>query len=263
MAKVKAIVTALENAFVIQKGDKRETVAGETALDQGASIKAIVGATKSHGTLQNAYCVFLHHVLNRPLCDAIKGKGDVTTGKVDKNGRAYIRSAEVAYINECHAAGIKGIPADEAARIALAESIRNDGNYSNIKNTVVKYFAFCGKLPMTSAGILVPKQVMQAEISAVLNIAPEDNSLYGQLLAIKRTLDEGTLDEDMSRKCEPLARDLAGVFKALCAHYDELATNKAQGLPANAGDTAKVASEVIGKAKRAPATVKDAEPAKM
>lgn len=254
MAKVKATVTTLENAFVITRGDKKETVQGETALDANASIRAIVNATKSHGALQNAYSVFLHHVLNRPLCDGgVRGKGDVTTGKLDKNMRAYIRQAEVAYINECHTAGIKGIPSDEAARIALAESIRNDGNYSNIKNTIVKYYAFCGKLPMTGAGILVPKQVMQAEVSAALNITPEDDSIYGQLLSIKRELDAGTLEESMSRKCEPLARELVSVFKALCAHYDELTTNAATGQPANVADTPRAMSEALGKMKRSPA----------
>lgn len=254
MSKVKATVLAVENAFIIQKGDKKETIVGETALDQPQALRAILNASKAHGTLQNAYCVMLHGALNRPLIDTgVRGKGDVTTGKLDKNARAYIRQAEIAYIKECHEAGIKGIPADEAGQIALAESIRSDGNYSNIKNTVTRYLAFCGKLPMTQAGILVPKPVMQAEIAAALNVTPEDDSLYGQLLQIKGALDAGTLPEDMSRKCEPLARELASVFKALCAHYDELKTNAVTGQPANVADTPRAMSEALGKMKRSPA----------
>ncbi len=253
----KAKVLVAENVFIVQKGDKKESFEGHQGMETASAVRAILNAVKGAGTLQDAHQTMLHHVLNRSLMDSIKGKGDVTTGKVDPAAKALVRQSEVACINEWFASGIKGIPSDEAERIKLAESIRVDGNYSNIKVTCLRYLAFCGKYPMTSAGYLVPKAVMQAEISAALNKAEPDHSLYAQLLDIKAMLDKETLGEADARKSEPLARELASILRGLVAHYDELSTNKAQGLPSNAGDTGAVASEVIGKMKRAPAPSTD------
>lgn len=252
----KAKVLNTENVFVIVKGDKKESIEAHKGMESATAVRAILSAVKGAGTLQDAHQTMLHQVLNRPLMDSIKGKGDLTTGKVDKSAKALVRQAEVACINEWFAAGIKGIPADEAERVKLAESIRVDGNYSNIKVTCLRYLAFCGKYPMTEAGYLVPKAVMQAEISAVLNREAPDDSIYAQLLEVKKNLDAlKMLPEADARKSEPLARELAQVLKGIIAHYDELATSAVQGLPSNAGDAPKVASEVIGKARRARAPV--------
>jgi hypothetical protein len=249
----KATVINAENVFIVQKGDKKESFEGHKGMESATAVRAILNAVKGAGTLQDAHQTMLHHVLNRPLMDSIKGKGDTKTGKVDPAAKALVRQSEVACINEWFASGIKGIPSDEAERIKLAESIRVDGNYSNIKVTCLRYLAFCGKYPMTNAGYLVPKAVMQAEISAALNKTEPDNSLYAQLMDIKKHLDgEDMLAEADARKSEPLAREIASVLKGILAHYDELLTNSAQNLPVNAGLPGAM-TEIRGKMMRAPA----------
>ena len=105
-------------------------------------------------------------------------------------------------------------------------------------------------MPATDAGYLIPRPVMQAHIASVLNVTPEDSSVAGRINALIVETREATDDKELRAAliaCQALTQQL----KARLDHVAELATNAAQSLPANAGDTGAVASEVIGKAKRA------------
>ena len=266
----KTIKTTIQSAndgalFLIKRIDsdnseKVETCDANKVLDHKTVARLVNGIFKQSGTMQDAWQSMLAEVFANVRLDGYKGTGDKSTGKTSKEFKQSVRACEDEYFETLRSEKLIALPKSdnpEKTFQTYCTTIREDKNYSNIKSTVSKYFAFVGALPATQSGYLVPKAVMLAQIADAQAVAKPDNGLYAQLLAIKAELDRGTVSEADAAKSEPLAREIASILKGTLAHYAELSTNAAQKLPANAGDTGKVATEIIGRMRRAPAPTND------
>lgn len=254
MAKAN-IVYGAEGLFKIERTDKSgkvksDPINGNKMLDTAACVRLVVGAVKGQQTMSDAWQSLIVNIFGRIPADTYKGKGDRNTGKTPTTFKDAIRKAEDAYFDQLAFDKVTGIPQDEGKRNEMVKTIRNDNNYSNIRSVCAKYYAFVGAMPATDAGYLIPRPVMQAHIASVLNVTPEDSSVAGRINALIVETREAT-EEKAIREALIACQALAQQLKARLDHVAELATNAAQSMPANAGDTGAVASEAIGKAKRA------------
>ncbi len=260
MAKAN-IVYGAGGLFKIERTDKSgkvksDPINGNKMLDTAACVRLVVGAVKGQQTMSDAWQSLIVNIFGRIPADTYKGKGDRTTGKTPTTFKDAIRKAEDAYFDQLAFDKVAGIPQDEGKRNEMVKTIRNDNNYSNIRSVCAKYYAFVGAMPATDAGYLIPRPVMQAHIASVLNVTPEDSSVAGRINALIVETREAT-EEKAIREALIACQALAQQLKARLDHVAELATNAAQSMPANAGDTGAVASEVIGKMKRAPSPSTD------
>lgn len=221
----------------------RELVDGAKVSEVTEAVRFAVNAAKGQETATNHWQSLVCLILAMPIMDGSKGKGDRLTGKTADTFKDALRKAEDAFFDQCAADKVRGIPTDADARLDLVRKVRNDKNYSNIKSTCAKYFAFIGAIPVTDAGYLVPRAVMLAHIASVLNIQNEDTSLHGRIRAMiaeAKKIDKASEAYALIVAC----KELLAMAESRKAYADEIATNAAHGLPVNAGDTSKVLSEI-------------------
>lgn len=252
MAKA-TVVFGDKGAFKIERTDKSGKVTGDVhnghkVLETAACVRLVCGAVKGQQTMSDAWQSLVVAILSRKELDSYKGKGDRKTGKTPNTFKDAVRKAEDALFDQFAADKVAGIPQDAEKRNEMVKSMRNDNNYSNIRSTCAKYFAFVGALPATDAGYLIPRPVMQAQIAGVLDIAPEDSSLRGRINAMIVETKEST-DDKALKDALPALQNLMDQLKARIAHCAEVATNAAQHLPQN-GTVPAVASELLGKMAR-------------
>jgi hypothetical protein len=188
MAKAN-IVYGENGAFSVERTDKSGKVKsdpfnGNRVLETAQCVRLVVGAVKGQQTMSDAWQSLIVAIFNMPLLDGYRGKGDKTTGKTPNTFKDAIRKAEDAYFDQLALDKVPGIPSDPEKRLELVKQMRNDNNYSNIRSTCAKYYAFVGALPATSAGYLIPRPVMLAHIQTVLNVQPEDTSAAGRINAL-------------------------------------------------------------------------------
>lgn len=246
--------------------DGKESVSpfhAEKAIDNKSVVQLLKSHVKASGSMRAMRQSMLAFVFASPTLDGYKGKGDTATGKTSPEYRDTVRKSEDAYLlsirpeltGQKQVDGVwkrHGVDNCEHEFAEVCKEIVNDNNYKNIKSWVSKYFAFCGAHPVTQSGYLVPQPYMALAIQAVLNISPVENTVASKLSAILETLRGTTLDEDQTRRAEPLARELASVLKALTSHYDEIATSLNSG-PASTIEAVPAAmARAIGTMQRAP-----------
>lgn len=236
----------------------------EKAIDNKSVVQLLRSHVKASGSMRAMRQSMLAFVFASPTLDGYKGKGDTTTGKTSPEYRDTVRKAEDTYLLSIRGelTGQKqidgvwkkhGVDNCEHEFAEVCKEIVNDNNYKNIKSWVSKYFAFCGAHPVTQSGYLVPQPYMALAIQAALNVTPVENTIASKLSAILETLHGTTLDEDQTRKAEPLARELASVLKALTSHYDEIATSLKSGLASTPEAVPQAMARAIGTMQRAPA----------
>ena len=247
--------------FVLTKIDAsgKETVSIENAMHVADNVtigRGLQNVNKNQANQRAMFQSLLFAIFANPKLDGYRAKGDKTTGKTSKEFKDSIRVAEHAFIEQLVTGGVIKLPASDNQEKALqtfCTSIREDKNYSNIKSTVAKYFAFVGANCATQAGFLVPHAIMLVQISSVMELSSPDNSIAGMLDKVKVEMDkQETISETDVKKALVSARLLLATLEGLNRHYDEIATNAVQHMPVNAGDTPSVASELIGKMQRAP-----------
>lgn len=115
---------------------------------------------------------------------------------------------------------------EEQAFQQFASSVNNDKNYSNLKSTVIRFFHFCGQLPVTESGYLVPVPVMQARIAETLVRKEPDNTVAGKLRAIKELMDKGTIAAEDAIDSLAYAKELVATLEGITNYYAEMATAK-------------------------------------
>lgn len=216
--------------------------------DLADAIRFAVQSGKGQQTATNHWQSLVCEVLRHPMMDGMKGAGDRTTGKTSDVFRDLVRKAEDAVFDQAAADKVRGVPTDVSERTDLVRKIRNDKNYSNIKSTCAKYFAFVGALPMTDSGYLVPRAVMLAQIASVLEVTPTDNSLVGRINALKADIE--ALDKpDAARAVQAALAALVSLADARYSYACEVATNAAANLPPNAGDAPHALREIAQQSK--------------
>lgn len=224
-----------------------QTYHGEKPLKPEQVGATLVQEFKAQGTLRAARQSLLGMVMQWPTLEGYKGKGDVKAGSTSKEFKAAVRSAEESVLRELVKKGHMKVPAiadkddkdygnEEAAFQRFATSIREDKNYSNVKATVMKYFAFVGAAPITKSGYLVPVPVMQAEVQRVLdaNKEPTDSSFAGKLRALADQLEKETISLEDASKAAPIARMLYSTLEGIVNHYKEMAEHAAESVSAQA-----------------------------
>lgn len=260
MPQSKAIEAVGNDTWILKVLDKdgkstsAETFKGDKAADAKSIGSLLVSEFKRDGSRRNAWQSMLASVFKLPMLDGYRGTGDRTTGKTSKEFKAAIRSAEESYLREMVKEGhIKLAKSDnpEDTFQQFATQVREDKNYSNLKSTVSKYFAFVGANCVTQADILIPVAIMQAQIQSVLDIKKEPDTVRAKLAEIKAFMDKGTIESDDAIDSLAAARALVETLDGIVKHYAELRTNASIG-PGSVVQSAVVA---IAKAKEEPALV--------
>jgi len=272
MAKISTTVQAVNDGamFLVTKidGNGKETVTTENSM---ASLghKEIAGflnqSFKGETTRRATHQSMLASVFANPKLDGYKGKGDPLTGKTSKEFKASIRACEDLFFTELQNEGLLKLPKSDNPEKTFQEfctSVREDKNYSNIKSTVSKYYAFVGCNCITSSGFLIPAPVMLEQIKAVMQVEPADNSIYGKLNAIMTELAAGTLDEDDCKKSLIACRAIMSTLQGVSSHYAEIATNNSQALSiVQANTVPTIAKATIESAMKSVASTKVQVPA--
>lgn len=266
--------------FLIRHTDKNgkvlnaETFESEKPMEVGAIGKALNAYNRNVPSMRHLWLSVLVGVFASPKLDGYKGKGDKKTGKTAKEFKSSIRDCESLYFAELLRAKVISLPKNDNAEKALQEfatSVREDKNYSNIKSTVSKYYAFVGAAPITSSGYLVPPAVMLAQIAEVMDIDPVDNGLCAQLRSMLAVIEENQPSGDTLNDAYSLAHTLTFVLKGLKDKEDELATHAAMQQPPLPDATKEVIDNAMDMAdqmtkaqeRKAKAAAKHAAPAKV
>lgn len=254
MAK-NTVVFGDNGVFKIERTDKAGKVSaqvenGNVMLEVAQCVRLVTGAIKGQQTMSDAWQSLIVRILDSRGLDEYRGAGDRETGKTSTTFKDAIRKAEDAYFDQLAHDKVAGIPVSAEKRNEMVKAMRNDNNYSNIRSTCAKYFAFVGALPVTQSGYLIPRPIMLEQIKGVLNVKPEDTSLRGRIVAMLPEVESCSDDKELKAAIVAM-NDLLAKAKARIDHIAEVATNAMQHLPPTAGSTPTIASEAIGKAKRA------------
>jgi len=272
MAKITTTVQAVNDGamFLVTKidGNGKETVSTENSmpvLDHKAVAAVLNQSFKGEQTRRATHQSVLASVFANPKLDGYKGKGDPLTGKTSKEFKASIRACEDLFFTELQNEGLLKLPKSDNPEKTFQEfctSVREDKNYSNIKSTVSKYYAFVGCNCITASGFLIPAPVMLEQIKAVMQVEPTDNSIYGKLNAIITELASGTLDEEDCKKSLVACRAIMSTLQGVASHYAEIATNNSQAVSmGQASSVPTIAKATIESAMKSTASTKMQVPA--
>jgi hypothetical protein len=241
------IVGDQDNIFIIKSSDSvsgkvkdAEQYTGVKPMKEQEVGQILQADYKANGNRRLAWLTVLASVMANPRLDAYKGKGDRSNGKTSPEFRAAVRESEGEYLRKLVKDGAVKLHVGkednpDAVFQGFATSVREDKNYSNVKATVMKYFAFVGAAPMTKSGYLVPVPVMAMEVQNILDQfkEPVDTSYSAQIKAIQEALDKETSPsaEELA-KALPEANRLFATIKGILDHLAELATHAATDIVA-------------------------------
>lgn len=252
---VNHVVFGDAGAFKIEKTAKDGKVsavafAGNKQLEVGQCVRLVLGSIKGQQTMSDAWQSLIVRIFDQRGLDEYKGTGDRETGKTSTTFKDAIRKAEDSYFDQLAHDNVAGIPASAEKRNEMVKTMRNDNNYSNIRSTCAKYFAFVGALPVTQSGYLIPRPVMLEQIKLVLNVTPEDTSLAGRMRAMLAEVD--TLSDDKQLKAVMFTlQELVTHTKLRIDHCAEVATNATQKTAPLPAATEKVIREAMTMADQA------------
>jgi hypothetical protein len=257
---------------VTGKVSDAETYHSNKALKGSEVGIALMQDVKGQGTLRDARLTMLGHVLANPKMDAYKGKGDPKQAKLPDMMKKTVLECEAEFLRKLLTEGSIKVPVGkdenpEQKFQKFATAVREDKNYSNVKGTALRYFAFCNANVVTKSGYIIPVPVMVAEVNRILEQfkEPEDTSIAAQIADILKTMEAiKDFPADEAAKALPKAQLLAATLKGIIEHYAELATHArgldgSAGLPSDGGVIGAAAAAVS----KASESVKPAKPAKV
>lgn len=221
-----------------------ETYHASKPSDERAIGGILMQEFKHSGTRRDAWQSMMSVIFANPRLDGYRGTGDASSGKIAKELKNAVLDAEKAYlrglVEHKHVKlKIESGSNEEQAFQQFASSVNNDKNYSNLKSTVIRFFHFCGRLPITESGYLIPVPVMQATIAEIMVKQAPDNSVRAKLKAIVELMDKGTIDADDAIDSLAIAKNLVMTLEGITNYYAELATAKRAGPAAHSmGDVA-------------------------
>lgn len=195
-----------------------------------ASIGGILMQEFKHsGTRRDAWQSMMAAIFKNPRLDGYRGTGDVAVGKIARELKNAVLDAEKEYLRALvehkHVKlKVENGSNEEQAFQQFASSVNNDKNYSNLKSTIIRFFHFCGSLPITESGYLIPVPVMQARIAEVMVRKEPDNTVAGKLRAIKELMDKGTISAEDAIDSLALAKALVDTLAGNVQYYAEMAT---------------------------------------
>lgn len=268
MAKTKVEVLKLENGgFLLNKMNLEtgqisdsEKFDAEKVIDHKAIGTILNQEEKAFANRRRAWQSFLSEVFILPMLDGWKGKGDRKNGKVPKEYKASVRDAETEFLRQLVKEGSLKLHIsknkedddnEEKAFQRIANIIREDKNYSNIKSTVIRYFFFVGERPADSNGILVPPPVMLAELANVMEKERKIRTVADDLSDIVERIKarQENPSSDTVKEAIRLNNELGQILGGLDKFYAELATQARVG-----HDSSVLTKDAIGKAQAERAT---------
>lgn len=234
-----------------------ETYHASKPADERAIGGILMQEFKHSGTRRDAWQSMMSAIFKNPRLDGYRGSGDVASGKIARELKNAVLDAEKEYLrhlvqNKHVKLKIESGSNEEQAFQQFASSVNNDKNYSNLKSTVIRFFHFCGSLPITESGYLIPVPVMQARIAEVMVKKESDNSVRAKLKAIVELMDKGTIDADDAIDSLAIAKNLVLTLDGIVNYYAELATAKRAG---PAMDVAAQGEAAIKAIMQEPATI--------
>ena len=259
MIKTIEIAGDANNIFILRTKDsmsgkvkEAETFTGVKPMKEQEVGAILQQDYKLQGNRRLAWLTMLAEVMGNPRLANYKGKGDVKQGKTSPEFRAAVRESEGEYLRKLVKDGAVKLHVGkdenpDAVFQKFATETREDKNYSNVKATVMKYFAFVGASPATKSGYLVPVPVMATEVQNVLdaNKEPADTSIAAQIRAIQEDLDKReNVNPDEVAKALPYAKHLAATLQGILDHFAELATHAHEAK----GDVLSATQEAMDKA---------------
>lgn len=255
------------NIFQVQKVDEKtgkvsdvEKYEGEQALSDKQTASAIAQAVKNTPNMRRAWLSFLAIVWNNPKLDGYRGTGDVKSGKLSKELKSSVRTAEELCVQAMVQNGMLKLPkasSDEAALQGFLSVIRDDKNYSNAKNLVNRYMAFVGG-PLVEGEMLTPAPYMQARIKEVLDAnAEEAEDTLPPVAALiakaqQKFAELENFGADDAAECLPRLRRLLHDIEHVAAGMAQKATEVRGNAALNIAASAK---DVVEQAAQEPATV--------
>lgn len=228
-----------------------ETYHASKPADDRAIGGMLTQEARIKDTRRDIWQSMLGRVFQNVRLDGYKGTGDVASGKIAKELKNAVQDAETAYLRELVEQKHIKIKAEkdqnaEHAFQSFVSDVRSDKNYSNLKTTVIRFFHFCGSLPITESGYLIPVPVLQARIAEVMVKKEADNSVRAKLKAIVALMDKGTIDADDAMDSLAIAKNLVATLEGVTNYYAELATAKRAGPAAHImGDIAQQGEAAI------------------
>lgn len=249
------------NVFQVQKVDEKtgkvsdvEKYEGEQALNDKQTAIAIAQAVKNTPNMRRAWLSFLALVWDNPKLAGYRGTGDVKSGKLSKEMKASVRTAEETCVQAMVTAGMLKLPraaSEEAALQQFLSTIRDDKNYSNAKNLVNRYMAFVGG-PLVDGDVLTPAPYMQARIKEILdaNAEPETDALPPvSALLMKASEKLGEIEigaDDVATALsilKPMLATLEGIQRSMAEKATEVRGNVALNVAAAAKEAVETAQE--------------------
>ncbi len=235
------------------------------ALDHAHLVKTLTSMAKQDTTMRAARQTLLGEIFKSPKIQDFRGKSDPKSNSIGKVLKDLINEAQTDYFRHLEAKGeLKSVLPAKSDNVqkdfnTFVSAIIEDSNYKNIKSYVSRYFAFCGLDCVTKSGMLVPQPVMSERIKAMMDIPAPDNSIAGQLRKVLELIkdDKYNFKDADSRNALPIVVELSKRIADAVSYYDEVATAAAQAMPPNVGNTVAVATEALGKMRRAPAPAKE------
>jgi hypothetical protein len=259
-SKENAVFIPATNSYQIQyrdsKGDlkTRDTIPMVHAMDEGKAVDVLQGYAKDTLNQREAAATIITRILTSAGESLAVYKGAVKgDAALPQELKATMQGAEEAYFKRYmdpkhphHKAFVSRLPKVNARGENLEvggklnierqfqyflTATRQNPSYSNAKNIVLSFWAYCGQSPMAEDGKnLIPPEAMRVMIAQVRTVQTADNSVKGRLYAIRREImaeSKNPPDDDMPEIVATL-RDLLGHCETLAKAAATRATARAK-----------------------------------
>jgi hypothetical protein len=293
-SKENAVYVADKNAYQIQyvdsKGDTkvRDTVPMVHVMSEDKAVDVLQGYAKDTQNQREAAVSLITRIMTTAGDSLNAYKGAVKgTEALPQELKASMQGSEEAYFKRYmdpkhphHKAFTSRLPKTNARGEALEvggklnterqfqyflTATRQNPSYSNAKNIVLSFWAYCGQSPLSEDGkSLIPPEVMRVMVAQVRTVQVKDNSVKGRLYEIRREImaeSKNPPDDDMPEivatlrdllgHCETLASAAATRARARAKPGDVVQQTKDAIAGANAKQEAKAPTE--GKVQKATA----------
>lgn len=244
MANIAAQISTTESGdFVVVKTNTTtgkvsatDTYKAEKPVDEKTIGRIFSAEFKAIESKRVAALSMLVHILKDRRLEGYRGKSNPCT-QLSKELKESMRDAEKSYWSGLRDAGVLKIKGthgenDDSAFQQFCTITRDESSYKNARSWALQYFGYCGALPATDSGFLVPVPVMQAAIGNIKQVPKNDTTIAGILEGVKLTLSdrkENPTGETLNRAWAA-CREIMATLEGLKREADEMATASRMGL---------------------------------
>lgn len=244
MASIAAQISTTESGdFVVVKTNTTtgkvsatDTYKAEKITDEKTIGRVFSNEFKATDSKRVAALSMLVHILKDRRLEGYRGKSNPCT-QLGKDLKESMRDAEKSYwagLRDSGALTIKAKQGEtpESAFQSFCTMMRDEASYKNARSWALQYFGYCGAMPCTDSGYLVPVPVMQAAIGNSKQVPKNDTTIAGILEGVRLTLSdrkENPTGETLNRAWAA-CREIMATLEGLKREADELARASRMGL---------------------------------